>query len=87
MITEENLPGDDALFKTTVLRRPGDFLRGRAPRCRPPPGEERRGLQPRLLANVGPYVDEVVAVVNDTINQSIAVLEEYSRRILQSCLR
>ena len=77
----ENLPGDDALFKTTVLRRPGDFLPGTRPEVSlhllVKNGE---GCLPRLLANVGPYVDEVVAVVNDATDRTVAVLEEYSRR-------
>lgn len=77
----EDLPGDDALFKTTVLRRPADFLPGARPEVSlhllVKNGE---GCLPRLLANVGPYLDEVVAVVNDSTDRTVAVLEEYSRR-------
>ena len=77
----EVLPGDDVLFKTTVLRRPADFLPGTRPEVSlhllVKNGE---GCLPRLLANVGPYVDEVVAVVNDTTDRTVAILEEYSRR-------
>ena len=76
----ENFP-DDALFKTNVLRSPGEFLPGTRPEVSlhllVKNGE---GCLPRLLHNVGRYVDEVVAVVNDTTDRTTSVLEEYSRR-------
>jgi hypothetical protein len=45
----ENLPGDDALFKTTVLRRPADFK----------PGERPRVSLHLLVKNVAARVEEV----------------------------
>jgi hypothetical protein len=75
----DSLSGDDVPFvKTAVLRSPVDF------------GEDRPRISlhllvkngescvPRLLANVGMYVDEVVAVVNDTTDRTVEVLESYT---------
>jgi glycosyltransferase involved in cell wall biosynthesis len=34
---------------------------------------------PRLLTNVGQYVDEIVAVVNDTTDRTVEILEKYAK--------
>jgi hypothetical protein len=70
---------DDVPFhKSAVLRRPEAF------------GDDRPSISlhllvkngescvPRLLANVGQYVDEIVAVVNDTTDRTAEVLESYA---------
>ena len=71
--------GDNPFCKDVVLRRPEMFL----------PGERQQvslhllvkngeSCIPRLLANVGPYIDEIVAVVNDTTDKTIQLLREYA---------
>jgi len=67
------------LFQTVVLKRPEQFALGERPRVSlhllVKNGESCVG---RLLDNVGPYIDEIVAVVNDTTDKTIALLREYA---------
>lgn len=62
------------------LRRPGDFGPGERPTVSlhllVKNGES---CLPRLLANLGPYVDEVVAVLNDTTDGTERVLLDFCR--------
>jgi glycosyltransferase involved in cell wall biosynthesis len=73
------VPESDGPFhKTAVLKRPEEFA------TRPSLSlhllvKNGEGCVPRLLANVGRYVDEVVAVVNDTTDRTVGVLEDYAR--------
>ena len=65
--------------KNVVLRRPEEFKPGERPQVSlhllVKNGESCIG---RLLDNVGPYVDEIVAVVNDTTDRTIPILREYA---------
>lgn len=81
MADDAMFSGDDVPFHKTVrLRRPEEFSVADRPHVSlhllVKNGE---GCVPRLLANVGSYVDEVVAVVNDTTDGTIAALESYAR--------
>jgi hypothetical protein len=62
-----------------VLRRPEDFGMGERPQVSlhllVKNGESCIG---RLLANVGPYIDEIVAVVNDTTDRTVPILCDYA---------
>jgi hypothetical protein len=62
-----------------ALRRPGDFAPGERPTVSlhllVKNGESCVG---RLLSNVGPYIDEIVAVVNDTTDRTIPILREHA---------
>ena len=65
--------------KDVVLRRPEDFKPGERPQVSlhllVKNGESCVG---RLLANVGPYIDEIVAIVNDTTDRTIPLLCDYA---------
>ena len=65
--------------KDVVLRRPEDFKPGERQQISlhllVKNGESCIG---RLLANVGPYIDEIVAIVNDTTDQTIPILREHA---------
>jgi len=70
---------ENPLFRKIVLKRPEEF----APETRPTVslhllvknGESCVG---RLLRNVGPYIDEIVAVVNDTTDKTEEILRSYA---------
>jgi glycosyltransferase involved in cell wall biosynthesis len=70
---------DNPFCKKLVLRRPEEFKLGERPQVSlhllVKNGESCVG---RLLANVGPYIDEIVAVVNDTTDRTIPILREYA---------
>ena len=72
-------PDDNPFCKNVVLRRPEEFKPGERPQVSlhllVKNGESCVG---RLLANVGPYIDEIVAVVNDTTDLTIQILREYA---------
>jgi glycosyltransferase involved in cell wall biosynthesis len=71
---------DSPFHKSAVLRRPeafGDDYPRVSLHLLVKNGE---GCVPRLLENVGKYVDEVVAVVNDTTDRTVEVLEAYARQ-------
>ena len=65
--------------KDVVLRRPEEFKPGERPQVSlhllVKNGESCIG---RLLANVGPYIDEIVAVVNDTTDKTVSILREHA---------
>ena len=71
--------GDNPFCKSIVLRRPEEFQAGERPQVSlhllVKNGESCIG---RLLANVGPYIDEIVAVVNDTTDRTIPILCDYA---------
>jgi glycosyltransferase involved in cell wall biosynthesis len=67
------------IFREVALRRPEDFAPGERPTVSlhllVKNGESCIG---RLLENVGPYVDEIVAVANDCSDRTVAILREYA---------
>jgi hypothetical protein len=71
--------GDNPFCKSIVLRRPEEFKPGERPQVSlhllVKNGESCIG---RLLANVGPYIDEIVAIVNDTTDRTIPILCDYA---------
>ena len=71
--------GDNPFCKSIVLRRPEEFQAGERPQVSlhllVKNGESCIG---RLLANIGPYIDEIVAVVNDTTDRTISILCDYA---------
>ena len=71
--------GDNPFCKSIVLRRPEEFRAGERPQVSlhllVKNGESCIG---RLLANVGPYIDEIVAIVNDTTDRTIPILCDYA---------
>jgi glycosyltransferase involved in cell wall biosynthesis len=78
---DSSLPGGDAPFlKTTVLKRPEAFGADRPRISLHLLVKNGESCVPRLLENVGKYVDEVVAVVNDTTDRTVEVLEAYARQ-------
>ena len=70
---------DNPFCKSIVLRRPEGFKPGERPQVSlhllVKNGESCVG---RLLDNVGPYIDEIVAVVNDTSDRTIPILCDYA---------
>ena len=70
---------DNPFCKSIVLRRPEEFKPGERPQVSlhllVKNGESCIG---RLLVNVGPYIDEIVAVVNDTSDRTIPILCDYA---------
>jgi glycosyltransferase involved in cell wall biosynthesis len=72
-------PDNNPFCKNVVLRRPEDFKPGEKPHVSlhllVKNGASCIG---RLLDNVGPYVEEIVAVVNDTTDRTIPILREYA---------
>ena len=80
MLDEIAVNNDDNPFcKSVVLRRPEEFKPGERQQVSlhllVKNGESCIG---RLLDNVGPYVDEIVAVVNDTTDRTIQILRDYA---------
>jgi glycosyltransferase involved in cell wall biosynthesis len=72
--------GDVPFHKTAVLKRPEAFGSGHPEISLHLLVKNGEGCVPRLLDNVGRYVDEVVAVVNDTTDRTVEVLEAYARQ-------
>jgi glycosyltransferase involved in cell wall biosynthesis len=71
---------DDSPFrKTAVLKRPEEFGDGHPQVSLHLLVKNGESCVPRLLANVGRFVDEVVAVVNDTTDRTVEILEKYAR--------
>jgi tetratricopeptide (TPR) repeat protein len=70
---------DNPLFRKVTLRRPEDFAPGERPtvslHLMVKNGESCVG---RLLDNIGPYINEIVAVANDCSDRTIAILREYA---------
>jgi tetratricopeptide (TPR) repeat protein len=70
---------DTPLFHKVTLRRPEDFAPGERPTVSlhllVKNGESCLG---RLLENVGPYINEIVAVANDCTDRTVAILREYA---------
>ena len=70
---------NNPLIQNVVLKRPEQFAMGTKPQVSlhllVKNGE---GCVGRLLANVGPYIDEIVAVVNDTTDKTVDILQEYA---------
>ena len=70
---------DNPLIRNVVLRRPELFAMDERPQVSlhllVKNGESCIG---RLLINVGPYIDEIVAVVNDTTDRTVDLLREYA---------
>ena len=74
------LSGDDVPFhKTATLKRPEEFGAGHPEISLHLLVKNGESCVPRLLENVGRYVDEVVAVVNDTTDRTVEILEAYAR--------
>jgi glycosyltransferase involved in cell wall biosynthesis len=71
--------GDDPFYKSAVLKRPEDFGDDRPLLSLHLLVKNGESCVPRLLDNVGRYVDEVVAVVNDTTDRTLEILGEYER--------
>ena len=74
-----NEPDDDnPLFRKVELRHPDSFGSGERPAVSlhllVKNGESCIG---RLLENVGPYINEIVAIANDCTDRTIAILREY----------
>lgn len=73
-------PDGDSLLQDIKLRAPEDFGPGERPTVSlhllVKNGES---CLPRLLMNLGPYLDEVVAVVNDTTDGTVGVLRDFVR--------
>jgi Glycosyl transferase family 2 len=71
--------GDNPLFRKVTLRRPEDFAPGERPavslHLMVKNGESCVG---RLLENIGPYINEIVAVANDCTDRTVAILREYA---------
>jgi hypothetical protein len=67
------------LLRHVMLKRPEDFEMGTRPTVSlhllVKNGESCVG---RLLSNVGPYIDEIVAVVNDTTDRTVEILRAYA---------
>lgn len=70
---------DVAFHRTDVLRRPEAFGDDHPRVSLHLLVKNGESCVPRLLANVGRYVDEVVAVVNDTTDRTVEILEAYAR--------
>jgi hypothetical protein len=81
MTDDSKLPsGDDVPFhKTAVLKRPEAFGTDHPQVSLHLLVKNGESCVPRLLANVGKYLDEIVAVVNDTTDRTVEVLEQYAR--------
>jgi glycosyltransferase involved in cell wall biosynthesis len=71
--------GDVPFHKTAVLKRPEALGADRPQVSLHLLVKNGESCVPRLLDNVGQYVDEVVAVVNDTTDRTVEILEEYAR--------
>jgi glycosyltransferase involved in cell wall biosynthesis len=74
-----SMDNDNPLFRKVTLRRPEDFAPGERPavslHLMVKNGESCIG---RLLENVGPYINEIVAVANDCTDRTISILKEYA---------
>jgi Glycosyl transferase family 2./Tetratricopeptide repeat. len=70
---------DSPLFHKVALQRPEDFAPGERPTVSlhllVKNGESCLG---RLLENIGPYINEIVAVANDCTDRTVAILKEYA---------
>lgn len=70
---------DNPLFRKVALRHPDSFGLDERPTVSlhllVKNGESCIG---RLLKNVGPYINEIVAIVNDCTDRTIAILREYA---------
>jgi glycosyltransferase involved in cell wall biosynthesis len=70
---------DNPLLRKVSLRHPDSFAPGERPTVSlhllVKNGESCIG---RLLTNVGPYINEIVAVVNDCTDRTVAILREYA---------
>ena len=82
MQNETQFSFDDSnnpLIQNVVLKRPEQFALGEYPgvslHLLVKNGE---GCVGRLLTNIGPYIEEIVAVVNDTTDRTIPILQEYA---------
>jgi tetratricopeptide (TPR) repeat protein len=71
--------GDVPFHKTAVLKRPEEFSDEQPSVSLHLLVKNGESCVPRLLENVGRYVDEVVAVVNDTTDRTVEILEHYAR--------
>jgi len=72
-------PSDDPFCKTDVLKRPEEFGPDHPSVSLHLLVKNGESCVPRLLDLVGRYVDEVVAVVNDTTDRTVEILEGYAR--------
>ena len=74
-----SMDNDNPLFRKVTLRRPEDFAPGERPavslHLMVKNGESCVG---RLLENIGPYINEIVAVANDCTDRTVAILREYA---------
>jgi glycosyltransferase involved in cell wall biosynthesis len=77
---DELLPpvGDVPFHKTVVLKRPEAFGADRPAVSLHLLVKNGESCVPRLLENVGRYVCEIVAVVNDTTDRTVEILREYA---------
>ncbi len=85
-MSDENAPSnqqsvDDCspFAQSTVLKRPEEFGEDYPRVSLHLLVKNGESCVPRLLENVGKYVDEIVAVVNDTTDKTVAILEAYAK--------